>query len=195
VSIKCLSPPFLSPETFRKLRRIHLRNAYNTVMNERGLPEATHAEEADANRAYDPQIERRYGEPDPKTLKAAEAAAMAAEASLNEDDMGYVSPAPPATSPPPILDKGQMAFWGGHYADYREETPHAPDGSPMTRNTAKGIAPYHQRQQRRSRRPAWCVLSSPCPRCKRRVRRLRWGRHLHPLPRQPGAPQRWQRLE
>lgn len=142
MSIKCLSPPFLSPETFRKLRRIHLRNAYNTVMNERGLPEATHAEEADANRAYDPQIERRYGEPDPKTLKAAEAAAMAAEASLNEDDMGYVSPAPPATSPPPILDKGQMAFWGGHYADYREETPHAPDGSPMTRNTAKGIAPY-----------------------------------------------------
>jgi DNA repair protein RadC len=83
----------LSPETFRKLRRIHLRNAYNTVMNERGLPEATHAEEADANRTYDPKIERRYGEM-PPDLAARDAAI---DPALLDQIVGITAPPPNQT--------------------------------------------------------------------------------------------------
>ena len=112
------------------------------------------------------KIDTRHGEPDPETLRRIQAVnaddltwsdptpepppSTARTGRLHppfNPDHVPAAPAPSqrATAAAPAKPEGQLGFWNHSYLDYldyRAETPHAPDGSPMSRTVAKGIAPY-----------------------------------------------------
>jgi hypothetical protein len=135
----------LPADAFHALKHPHLRSAWNTVMAERDLPEITPEAAQQALRPYAPHIERRFGEMPPDIARR--------QAALDEDDMSFPVAVPQGSADTPVrpvstensepgTENKQADFWGTSFDDYRLETLPVPEGSPMTANAIKAIAPY-----------------------------------------------------